>query len=151
MNAKDAMKIPTHWDLNYDLDHIGIAVESLEKSQDFYQILGWKNLPTEIVQSEQVKVGFLKLSNHCSIELLESTTPEGPIAKFIQRRGPGIHHICLRVENIYEVLKKLKDKQVQLINEEPRLGAHNCLVAFIHPRSTGGVLIELSQKQEKDQ
>ena len=130
-----------------ELDHIGIAVNSLEEAKVFYEALGWKSMPSEVVESEKVKVGFLNLENNCALELLESTSTDGPIAKFIEKRGTGIHHICLRVKNIQETLKQLKEKNVQLINSEPKLGAHNCLVAFIHPKSTGGVLIELSQPQ----
>ncbi|MCB0392674.1 MAG: methylmalonyl-CoA epimerase [Bdellovibrionales bacterium] len=130
-----------------ELDHIGIAVNSLEEAKVFYEALGWKSMPSEVVESEKVKVGFLNLENNCALELLESTSNDGPIAKFIEKRGTGIHHICLRVKNIQETLKQLKEKNIQLLNSEPKLGAHNCLVAFIHPKSTGGVLIELSQPQ----
>ncbi|MCB9026703.1 MAG: methylmalonyl-CoA epimerase [Bdellovibrionaceae bacterium] len=131
-----------------ELDHIGIAVENLDQAKKFYEILGWKSMPTEVVESEHVKVGFLNLENNCAIELLESTSPEGPIAKFIDKRGAGIHHVCLRVKNIYKTLDDLKSKNVRLIHSEPKVGAHNCLVAFVHPQSTGGVLLELSQKKE---
>jgi methylmalonyl-CoA/ethylmalonyl-CoA epimerase len=130
-----------------ELDHIGIAVENLESAKKFYECLGWTSMPTEEVDSEKVKVGFLKLDNNANIELLESTSPDGPISKFIDKKGPGIHHICLRVKNIKEVLNDLKKKNIQLINSEPKLGAHNCWVAFIHPKSTGGVLIELSESR----
>ncbi|MCB0355612.1 MAG: methylmalonyl-CoA epimerase [Bdellovibrionales bacterium] len=130
-----------------ELDHIGIAVNSLNDAQKFYEVLGWTSMPTEEVKSEQVKVGFLKLENNCAIELLESTSSEGPIAKFISKRGPGIHHICLRVKDIYKTLADLKAKNIRLIHTEPKLGAHNCLVAFVHPQATGGVLLELSQPQ----
>lgn len=129
-----------------ELDHIGIAVDNLQSSQAIYQLLGWTSMPTEVVESEKVKVGFLQLDNHCAIELLESTSSDGPIAKFIEKRGPGIHHICLRVKNIRKVMSELKASNVTLLNEEPKVGAHNCLVCFIHPKSTGGVLIELSEK-----
>ncbi len=128
-----------------ELDHIGIAVKNLKEAKSFYEILGWSSMEIEEVPSEQVRVGFLDLENNTRIELLESTHKEGPIAKFIDKRGPGIHHICLRVEDLKKTLQDLKNKNVQLINEEPKLGAHNCWVAFIHPKSTGGVLVELSQ------
>ena len=132
-----------------ELDHIGIAVKDLAESQKFYELLGWTSMPTEEVASEKVKVGFLNLENNCAIELLESTSEDGPIAKFIEKRGPGIHHICLRVKDIYKTLEELKSKNVRLIHTEPKVGAHNCLVAFVHPQATGGVLLELSQPQEK--
>lgn len=134
-------------DIPFAMDHIGVAVQSLEKGFKFYQALGYEKMETEEVPSEQVKVGFLPLSNGCDIELLEPTSDESPIAKFIAKRGEGIHHICLRVEQIKNVMERLKSKGVQLINDEPKIGAHNCLVAFVHPRSTGGVLLELSEKQ----
>lgn len=131
--------------LTFALDHLGIAVESLEKGQEFYKALGLGPMHIEEVPTEQVKVGFLELENDSRIELLEPTSSDSPVAKFLGKRGPGIHHICLRVADIRTALKNLKDRGVQLINEEPRPGAHGCQVAFIHPKSTGGVLIELSQ------
>ena len=131
-----------------ELDHIGIAVKDLAESQKFYELLGWTSMPTEVVESEKVKVGFLNMENKCAIELLESTSEDGPIAKFLEKRGPGIHHICLRVKDIHKTLDELKAKNIRLINSEPKVGAHNCLVAFVHPQATGGVLLELSQPQE---
>jgi methylmalonyl-CoA/ethylmalonyl-CoA epimerase len=103
-------------------------------------------MTVEEVASEQVRVGLLELKNQCRIELLEPTTKDSAVQKFLDSRGPGIHHVCLRVADIGVTLKELKEKGVRLINEQPKRGAHNCLVAFVHPRSTGGVLIELSQK-----
>lgn len=134
-------------DIPFAMDHIGVAVKSLESGFKFYQALGFDKMEIEEVPSEKVKVGFLPLKNGCDIELLEPLSEDSPVAKFITKRGEGIHHICLRVEGIGEVLKRLKSKGVQLINDEPKLGAHNCLVAFVHPKSTGGVLLELSEKQ----
>lgn len=131
----------------FELDHIAIAVESLEKGRGFYEALGLGPMEVEVVPTEKVKTGFFEVANGASIELLEATDPESPVAKFIAKRGPGIHHICLRVKNIREVMKSLKAKGVQLIDSEPKPGAHNCLVAFIHPKSTGGVLVELSEPQ----
>lgn len=138
-------------DIPFSMDHIGVAVKSLESGFKFYQALGYSEMETEEVPSEKVKVGFLPLANGCDIELLEPTSEDSPIAKFIAKRGEGIHHICLRVENIQEVMGRLKSKGVQLINDEPKIGAHNCLVAFVHPRSTGGVLLELSEPQDSSQ
>lgn len=132
----------------FDLDHIGVAVKDLVTGKGFYEALGMGPMTTEVVPSEKVKVGFFELANGSRIELLEPTDETSPIAKFLEKRGPGIHHICLRVENIRAVLQTLKAQGVQLINEEPKPGAHGCQVAFIHPKSTGGILIELSQPGE---
>ena len=131
--------------IEFALDHIGVAVNSLDEGFKFYQDLGFKSLSTEVVESEKVKVGMIELANSCRIELLESTDPSGPIAKFIDKRGTGIHHICLRVSDVKACLQTLKAHGYKLINEEPKRGAHNCWVAFVHPKSTGGVLLELSQ------
>jgi methylmalonyl-CoA/ethylmalonyl-CoA epimerase len=133
--------------MKFELDHIGVAVESLEKGKAFYQTLGLGNMSVEKVASEKVTVGIFELDNGARIELLEPTEAESPVGKFIKNRGPGIHHICLKVSDIRATVKALKAQGVQLINEEPRLGAHNKLVVFIHPKSTGGLLIELSQPQ----
>lgn len=130
---------------DFSLDHIGIAVDSLDKGKVFYEALGLKINHTEEVRSEKVKVGFISLKNSCNIELLEPTSEDSPVAKFLEKRGPGIHHICLRVKNIKNLVASLMKNGVQMINSEPKLGAHNCMVAFIHPKSTGGVLIELSE------
>lgn len=135
-------------DFEFELDHIGIAVESLEKGFGFYEALGFRDLETEEVPSERVKVGFIRLGNKANLELLESTTDDSPIRKFLAKRGPGIHHICLRVKNIDGILQQLKAKGVRLIDEQAKQGAHNCRVAFIHPSDAGGVLIELSEKAE---
>ena len=134
-------------DFSFELDHIGIAVEGLESGFDFYRALGFTDMETEEVASEKVKVGFIKLGNRANLELLEPTTDDSTIRKFLDKRGPGIHHICLRVKNIDQLLEQLKSKGVRLINEKAKDGAHNCRVAFVHPASTGGVLIELSEKK----
>jgi methylmalonyl-CoA/ethylmalonyl-CoA epimerase len=129
----------------FELDHLGIAVKSLEEGFQFYKALGFSALPVEDVPSEKVRVGFLNLRNHASIELLEPTSDESPIKKFLEKRGPGIHHVCLRVKAIDEVVDRLKAQGVRLINDVPRPGAHGCRVVFVHPTSTGGVLLELSE------
>ena len=145
-----APKSGLDFEFKFDLDHIGIAVETLQEGFKFYQALGFTEMKTEEVASEKVRTGFLQLgSSHgpsSTLELLEPMGPESPIRKFLDKRGPGIHHICFRVADIREALIKLKKQNVRLINEEPKLGAHNCMVAFIHPSATGGVLIELSEK-----
>lgn len=134
-------------DFEYELDHIAIAVETLEKGRVFYEALGLGPMSVEVVPTERVKTGFFALANGSSLELLEATDAESPIAKFLAKRGPGIHHICLRVKDIRAVMRSLKEKGIQLIDSEPKSGAHGCLVAFIHPKSAGGVLVELSERQ----
>ncbi len=129
----------------FELDHIGIAVETLEKGSEFYKILGFDAMSVEEVPSEKVKVGFLKLGGGSNLELLEPTASDSTVRKFLDKRGPGIHHICLRVRGIDQILQDLKAKGVRLLNDQAKLGAHNCRVAFIHPASTGGILIELSE------
>lgn len=131
--------------MTFELDHIGVAVESLQKGKAFYEALGLGQMTVEKVLSEKVTVGMFELGNDSRIELLEPTEPDSPVGKFLKSRGPGIHHICLKVSDIRATMKALKAQGVQLINDEPRPGAHNRLVAFIHPKSTGGILIELSQ------
>jgi methylmalonyl-CoA epimerase len=133
--------------LDYFLDHIGIAVTTLAEGSAFYEALGLSQMKTETVASEQVKVGMYELENGTRLELLEPTSETSPIAKFLKTRGPGIHHICLRVDNIKSTCENLRKKNVRLIYDEPRVGAHNRLINFVHPASTGGVLIELSQAQ----
>lgn len=133
--------------IEFEFDHVGIAVNSLAEGFKFYKALGFTEMHEELVESEKVRTGFLKLGNSASLELLEPTSPESPIRKFIDKRGMGIHHICLRVKDIGSALERLKAANMRLINEAPKRGAHNCLVAFIHPASTGGVLIELSEPQ----
>lgn len=132
--------------IGFELDHLGIAVKSLDEGVKFYRALGFTEMPVEEVPTEQVRVGFLHLGNAASIELLEPTSDESPIAKFLAKRGPGIHHVCLRVRGIDAVAAKLKATGVRLVNETPRPGAHGARVVFVHPASTGGVLLELSEK-----
>lgn len=116
----------------------------------FWSILGWPvQSASEEVETEKVSVTMLPVKNGSRLELLEATSDQSAIAKFIAKRGPGIHHICLKVGNITEILAKLKASGVKLIHEKPIQGAGGCLVAFIHPSSTGGVLVELSQGEHK--
>ena len=128
------------------LDHIGIAVKSLEAAK-IYETLGLKVEHTETVATQKVNTAFLSVGD-ANLELLEPTSPDSPIAKFIEKRGEGIHHICLRVENIEEHLERLKAAGYRLVNEAPVPGAHGCRVAFLHPSAGNGVLIELSEKVE---
>lgn len=132
-------------EVGFELDHLGVAVRSLDEGVKFYRALGFTEMPVEEVPTEMVRVGFLNLDNKASIELLEPTSDESPIAKFLAKRGPGIHHVCLRVKGIDEIALKLKAAGVRLVNETPRPGAHSCRVVFVHPASTGGVLLELSE------
>jgi methylmalonyl-CoA/ethylmalonyl-CoA epimerase len=132
-------------EVGFKLDHLGVAVRSLEEGFKFYEALGFTSMPIEEVPTEKVRVGFLHLDNGASIELLEATSDESPIKKFIEKRGPGIHHVCLRVKGIDQVASRLVQAGIKLINEKPRPGAHGCRVVFVHPASTGGVLLELSE------
>jgi len=125
------------------LDHIGIAVKSLDAAK-IYEILGLTVEHTEVVETQKVKTAFLSVGDS-NLELLEPTGPDSTIAKFIEKRGEGIHHICLRVDSIEEHLARLQDAGYRLINEAPVPGAHGCRVAFLHPSAGNGVLIELSQ------
>ena len=132
-----------------EIDHLGIAVRTLAEGLQFYQqTLGMPVTHTETVAIEQVSVAMLPAGadpTSPSIELLEATTPESAIAKFIEKRGPGLHHIALRVDNLTETLEKLRQSGGRILNE-PRLGAGGHLYSFVHPSSAGGVLVELIQK-----
>lgn len=132
-------------EFKFELDHIGIAVNSLDEGSAFYKALSMKESDRETVASEKVKVAFYPLENDANIELLEPTDADSTIRKYLDKRGPGIHHICLRVQNLDALVERLKQQKVQLLNETPKLGAHNCRVVFVHPKSAGGVLIELSE------
>lgn len=139
MTVKNARNAPT-------LDHIGIAVRSLESAK-VWRDLGLTIDHVETVESQGVKTAFLAVGD-AHLELLEPTGADSPIAKFIEKRGEGIHHICLRVTNIEEHLATLRAAGYRLINESPVPGAHGCRVAFLHPAAGNGVLIELSEKIE---
>jgi len=128
------------------IDHIGIAVKDLESALQFYRDqLGLDEVGREEVEEQKVRVAFLPVGES-KLELLESTDPEGPVAKYIEAKGEGIQHVALRVENLEEKLKELKEKGVRLIDEEPRHGAGDARIAFVHPKSTGGVLLELCER-----
>ena len=129
------------------VDHIGIAVKDLAESLKFYEeILGLKCAGTETVEEQKVKVAFLPCGDS-ELELLESTAEDGPIAKFIEKNGQGIQHVAIRVDDIEATLAELKEKGVRLIDEKPRYGAGGAKIAFVHPKATGGVLLELSERQ----
>ena len=125
------------------LDHIGIAVRSLDAAK-IYETLGLTIDHVETVETQKVKTAFLSVGDS-HLELLEPTGPDSTVAKFIEKRGEGIHHICLRVDDIEAHLKNLKAQGYRLINEAPVPGAHGCRVAFLHPSAGNGVLIELSE------
>lgn len=130
--------------------HIGIAVKSLEQAIPFYtEHLGLSLVGTEEVESEQVKVAFLAIGES-RIELLEPLSDQSPIAKFIEKRGEGIHHIALDVDDVGERLAHLKQQGVPLIHEQPKVGAHNAQIGFLHPKAAGGVLYELCQYPQED-
>jgi methylmalonyl-CoA/ethylmalonyl-CoA epimerase len=130
------------------LDHIGIAVSDLEAALEFYRdALGLELGPAEEVASERVRAQFLPVGE-ASLELLEATAPESAIARSVERRGPGIHHITLRVDDLQVALDRLKARGVRLVDERPRAGAGGSLVAFIHPSAAQGVLVELKQMPE---
>ena len=128
------------------LDHIGIAVRSLDAAK-IYEALGLTVEHTEVVETQKVKTAFLSVGD-ANLELLEPTGPDSTIAKFIEKRGEGIHHICLRVDDLEAHLARLKEAGYRLINEAPVPGAHGCRVAFLHPSAGNGVLIELAEKKE---
>ncbi len=131
------------------IDHIGIATGGIAEAANFYrEALGLNIEDIEEVAEQKVRVAMLPIGES-RIELLEPTTDDSPISKFLAKRGPGIHHVAIKVEDIRESLKKMKEKGTRLIDEEPRTGAGGCLVAFVHPSSTGGVLVELVEHQER--
>jgi methylmalonyl-CoA/ethylmalonyl-CoA epimerase len=128
------------------LDHIGIAVKDLEESLKFYEnVLGLRCEGTEVVEEQKVKVAFLPVGD-TEVELLESTDEDGPIAKFIEKKGEGIQHLAFRVENIETAIEEMKEKGVKMIDEKPRYGAGGAKIAFCHPKSTNGILVELSER-----
>jgi methylmalonyl-CoA epimerase len=130
------------------INHLGIATKGIDEALKFWEeALGLKNVHTEIVQDQKVKVAMLPVGE-TRVELLEPISDDSPISKFLEKRGGGIHHIAIEVEDIYECLERLKQRGVQLIDEQPRRGADDCLIAFVHPHSTNGVLLELVQTKK---
>ena len=128
------------------IDHIGIAVKDLNAAKYFYEeVLGIRVSEIEEVKEQKARVAFLPTGDS-EIELLESTGVDGPIAKFIEDRGAGLHHIALRVENVQGTINELKEKGIRLIDEVPRYGAGGAKIAFIHPKATFGTLIEICER-----
>jgi len=128
------------------VDHIGIAVRSIDESLKFWQdVIGIECHGVEEVAEQKVKTAFLPLGD-TEIERLEGTSEDSPVSKFIEAKGEGIHHIAIRVPNIEEALEELKAKGVRLIDEKPRMGAGGAKIAFVHPKASGGVLLEISER-----
>lgn len=132
---------PTH------IEHIGIAVNNLEESITYYEgVLGLECYAIEEVKDQKVKTAFFMVGQ-TKIELLEATADDSPVAKFIEKKGPGIHHLAFAMENVAEALKDAESKGVKLIDQEPRNGAEGLSIGFLHPKSTGGVLTEFCGKK----
>ncbi len=132
------------------IEHIGIAVKNLEEANKTYKaILGVASYKTEKVESEGVDTSFFKIGDS-KIELLAATNPESPIAKFLEKRGEGVHHLAFNVEDIQSEIERLKGEGFILLNDFPKPGADNKLVAFMHPKSANGVLVELCQEKLAD-
>jgi methylmalonyl-CoA/ethylmalonyl-CoA epimerase len=128
------------------IDHLGIAVNSIDEGKRFWtEILGLGCEGSETVAEQKVTTAFFPVGES-EVELLESTAPDGPIAKYIEKRGEGIQHVAFRVENIEAALAELKAKGVRLIDEKPRIGAGGAKIAFLHPKATAGVLVELCER-----
>ncbi len=128
------------------IDHLGIAVNSIEEGKGFWSdVLGLEFEGAETVSEQKVTTAFFPVGES-EVELLESTAPDGPVAKYIEKKGQGIQHVAFRVENIEEALAELKEKGVKLIDQTPRIGAGGAKIAFLHPKATNGVLVELCQR-----
>jgi methylmalonyl-CoA/ethylmalonyl-CoA epimerase len=128
------------------IDHLGIAVNSIEDGKNFWaQTLGLHFEGAETVAEQKVTTAFFPIGES-EVELLESTSPDGPVAKFIEKKGTGFQHVAFRVENIEEALEELKGKGIQLIDQKPRIGAGGAKIAFLHPKATGGILVELCER-----
>jgi len=128
------------------IDHIGVAVKSIDDAKKFFvDKLGMNLDNLEDVVEQKVRVGFMPVGDS-ELELLESTAPDGPVAKYIDKNGEGVQHVAFRVENIEEAIKELKEKGVRMINEEPRQGAGGNKIAFIHPKETFGILVEICER-----
>jgi methylmalonyl-CoA/ethylmalonyl-CoA epimerase len=128
-----------------EVHHIGVAVASIEEQRPFYEdILGARFEGTEIIPEQKVKIGFFRSAN-LRVELLEPTDPSGPVARFMEKRGAGLHHVAYSVEDLPARIAELKKKGIQMVDEVPKAGSHGSRIAFLHPRSSGGVLTELCE------
>jgi methylmalonyl-CoA epimerase len=132
------------------IDHLGIAVKSVAEARVFYEQLGMKVSHEEVVEHEKVRTAMIPVGES-RIELLEATTNDSVIAKFIAKRGEGLHHVALHVDDIHETFRRLKEEGVRLISDEIKIGAGGHLYIFVHPASAGGVLLELCQAQPSSQ
>lgn len=132
------------------LDHIGIACDDLDSASTFWRLIGLIQGDDELVADQGVTTRFFSTSNNDpmtpKIELLKPTGPDTPIGKFLNKRGPGVQQVCFRVEDINSMIELLTENGIHMIDQVPRKGAHDSLIAFVHPKSTGGVLVELAQK-----
>ena len=128
------------------IDHLGIAVHSINEGKNFWaEVMGLEFEGTETVEEQKVTTAFFPVGES-EVELLESTSPDGPIAKYLEKKGAGLQHIAFRVDNIESALEELKAKGVRLIDEKPRHGAGGAKIAFLHPKATGGILVELCER-----
>ena len=128
------------------IDHLGVAVKSIDDGKNFWSdVLGLEFAGSETVEAQKVTTAFFPVGES-EVELLESTADDGPVARYIEKKGEGIQHVAFRVENIEEALAELKAKGIRLIDEEPRIGAGGAKIAFLHPKATSGVLVELCQR-----
>jgi methylmalonyl-CoA/ethylmalonyl-CoA epimerase len=128
------------------IDHLGIAVSNLEEAKNLYEnVFGLKVSEIEEVDEQKVKVAFIPIGES-KFELLESTQPDGPIAKYIEKKGQGVQHVALRVDNINKAIANMKEKGIRVLDEKPRYGAGGAKIAFLHPKDTGGILIELCER-----
>ncbi len=128
------------------IDHLGIAVNSIDDGKNFWtEVLGLEFEGAETVEAQKVTTAFFPVGES-EVELLESTSPDGPVAKFIEKKGTGFQHVAFRVANIEDALEELKEKGIQLIDQKPRIGAGGAKIAFLHPKATGGVLVELCER-----
>ncbi len=130
------------------INHVGIAVKSIKDVFSFYKdVLGLEYQGEEVVEEQKVKVAFFK-AGESRIELLEATSPDSPIAKFIEKKGEGIHHLALGSNNLENDLSDLTEKEIRLIDKKPRNGAHHTKIAFVHPKASKGVLLELTEDKK---
>ena len=128
------------------IDHLGIAVNSIDDGKNFWtEVLGLQFEGSETVEAQKVTTAFFPVGES-EVELLESTSPDGPVAKFIDKKGTGFQHVAFRVADIEAALEELKEKGIQLIDQKPRIGAGGAKIAFLHPKATGGVLVELCER-----
>jgi len=136
---------------NCRLNHVAIATKNLNQTKAFYESLGLKfSKNEEVVESQKVKTAFASIDEFAHLELLESTSEEGPISRFIEKKGEGLHHLCFEVKSLEDKVEELKLKGLKFLTDKPFIGANNCKVIFIHPKSAFGVLVELSETKEEN-